>query len=257
VEPGAPPNTFRVTTARPHNLNRIAGKRNVVIGGIWAPSHPTASVNLNGAFPIRAMTDTTFDYVAKGPPETPVYDWYNSSQIGVQFHGPGADSGDAAIVEGNRVYHLWLGANHDTWTSFDCVYRHNYYKHVACASNQVMGGEDGPFGGSAISREGSVARFTSFAPHGLTTGNEVTIKDALVGNSNNNYYNKAAVTITKVDDHTFTYDAQIPTDELPHYPNAGADLLFRKVNTGWKLGAAIVRDLNDPEIAIRDVCKSH
>ena len=259
TSPSAPANTYRVTTDRPHHFGNM-NKLNVVIGGIWAPVHPTASATLNGSFSLRPESVSwespyTFEYTASGPAE-PVIDWWNSGVVGVQFHGPGAD-----VVERNRVFHLWLGANHDTHSSKDTIYRLNYYSNVwAGPFHGINGLNYAAMSGSAISHDGPIARFTSFAPHGLETGNHVDVNDALVNNSNVNRYNLSDVEITKVDDYTFTYDADIPElipgTDVP-YPNASAAPLFRKQGEGWQLGVSVTRSELNPLIAIFTAAATH
>lgn len=59
------------------------------------------------------------------------------SSVGVQYHGVGGD-GTAAFVENNRVFHVWLGSNHDTGASEDVVHSKNYFRAVQEAARQYL-----------------------------------------------------------------------------------------------------------------------
>jgi hypothetical protein len=180
----------------------------------------------------EATEDTITFTIPKNPTEigepalsTGLY-FCDTASIGVQFHGPTVDGGRGGIARHNRVRHMWLGMNHDTWSSNDVLYQNNYYADVGTALNQALtGGVDFDVReGSGLSHDGSVARFTALLPHGLSEGDSVRIQEATVpvGWAP---YNRDAVVKEVIDEYTFTYEADLPFSN----PNASGAPEFLKL----------------------------
>jgi hypothetical protein len=193
--------TITVTTGTPHF--RVPGN-NVVI-------NQAAPLAYNGSFKITNVpSPTQLQFEISGSPADPSA-W---SHIGVQFQAISNDAGTGAVVEGNRIFNCRVGGPyHDTYTTKDILVRNNHYRGVVVGIAQELGVIYG-FGLSglgvavplkSLDRTGTTALAETNTPHGLNSGELVTIAGVTgPGPVDGSYYN-GAFNITSTGSTTFQY----------------------------------------------------
>jgi hypothetical protein len=198
----------RITTVTPHF--RVPGN-NVVVGYV----NVTSGANgFNGAFTISAIVDpVTLEYVVATNPGTPAASQFFAI-IGVAIHGPSAEGGTAAVVEGNRIYNCRLGNYGDTFSTKDSIVRNNHFRNVATGPYRQLGVVTG-FGVSttsdmialmSLTNSGTTATATTSQAHGFAVNDQVIIAGATGPDAN--YYNSpvgGSFQITAITSTTFQY----------------------------------------------------
>ena len=196
------------------------------------------NATFNNLFPISEIVNPTklrLIINSTTSPGTPDSDQIFGAMIGPGFQALSADGGTGALVENNRIYHNRIGFYHDTWATKDLTIRKNYFYAVAVGIYQAMGGRTSREG-SSLTRNGTVATFTSQKPHGLSTGQTVVISGAVVYGSYSNAFN-SSYQITKLSNTSFQYTmASDPST------NASGSPVF----TTPLSASSLVRDISDP-----------
>jgi hypothetical protein len=206
--------TVTVTTATPHF--RVPGNNVVVY------ADPAA---YSGSFKIASVPSPTQLQFVSTDPGSPLH-W---SHIGVQFQALSNDAGTAAVVEGNRILNCRVGGPyHDTFNTRDLIVRKNHYRGVAAGPAQGLSAVRGLSGLAvqvpikSLDHAGNTALAETYKPHGLSSGESVTIVGVTgPGPSDGLYYN-GAFNITTTGSTTFQYTMTgTPTGKAtgsPGYP---------------------------------------
>ncbi len=174
LEMVSPPSRIvRLSTTRPHN--RIPSNY-VNVSGVKVDL--ALDDRFNGRFPVKSVTsptqlDPTYQLefeIAVEVEATP--DFSTVGLLGSGLQALSGEGGTEAIVEGNRVFHCWVGGPyHDTWASGDLVLRNNYYHDVLTGPYQSIGpGVSTTNEGIALNslqNSGTTAIAETFKPHGL------------------------------------------------------------------------------------------
>jgi len=256
---------YRITTAVPHGHTpstqfSVSGIKYLVV------TYPVSQA-FTGSFKIDGVSELAIDFmVPLNPDELPNPEPAFSPsiflpiQLGTSFNGPTVDGGTGAFAQGNRLFNLTNGNNHDTWSSKDALYLYNYYSNTVNGVSQSLGGPIGGFDpfpsqGSVIGHDGNLAIFTSLSAHELNENDSVAVANALLpsggGLTTSNPYNQSTTVHTKVDDYTFKYTA---TGLAATQPNARSAPLFRKSDISddsqRKAAVSLVRDPSLNTIAV-------
>jgi hypothetical protein len=147
---------------------------------------------LNGSFAIHDIVSATkLQYRFSGTPESTDLS-AGFAYIGVPFQGLSVNGGPGSVIERNRVYHMWRGSNHDTWTAKDTIFACNYFLDVEIGPFQNMGsfGEKSKI--DSVTRDDAtkkIATLVSHDPHGLIPGQAVHVLDVKVNGSILNPFN--------------------------------------------------------------------
>jgi hypothetical protein len=197
-QPGALQNieglTYRFRTATPH-LRTLAN--NVVIQSVSVPGETglDPSKAFNGDFKIdQIYSETEFDFTLRFDPYVVdgITDFsqvnLSFAAINLAFHGVGANGGTSAVVESNRVLHMWLASYTDSWSTNDVVYRNNYWADVFGAHYELLGGKSGAVA-CTLSNNGTVATLTVPGGHRYFPGQIVHVFNARRGSTLDPYFN--------------------------------------------------------------------
>jgi hypothetical protein len=172
------PSSGIVTTASPHYrapaIDGDTPRDFVQITGV-KKSDGSLSTLWNGYFKVEPYNSATHGRVKfKIAPQGAETFIYSNAQVLMNLHQ--ALSGNARIVERNRVWHCAVGVYHDTWTRWDLVVRNNYFHDVAYGVQVALGLEDDlGRAGEASYNGGVVTVEVTTGPFGLREGAIVRI----------------------------------------------------------------------------------
>lgn len=172
-----------LTTPYPHN-RKIGQFVLVIEAGATTANHQPYL----GHFPIED-TPSAYELHYRMKSEPTVDSIAGSIFINPSFQALSADAGKAAVTERNRIFGTAVGGSyHDTYSTGDITNRDNYISDATNGPFQNLGGTSALKLGSSLVN-GRLATFTTLAAHGLSAGDPVTIKGAVVNGSYDNPYN--------------------------------------------------------------------
>jgi hypothetical protein len=167
-----------LTTQAPHY--RLPGQ-NVVLNNVLSGGNPHPT--LNQSFDVtQVLSPTQLKFWTPDDPGSP---GVSQAYIGVAFYGISAGAGIGAIIEGNRVLHATAGVYQNTGNARDIIIRDNHFHDVLTGVHYRLGqvsagnaNQQPTRGGISLTKDGTVATFTTVATHGLSLGQAVAVAGA-------------------------------------------------------------------------------
>jgi hypothetical protein len=156
---------------------------------------------------------------------------YTFGVLGSVFQAVAMSGAKVAVMEGNQVFNCLTGGPYsDTGTTGSWVVRGNHYRGVRAGPNQNMGRATNSYNSpnsqiiaATLTRSGTIATFAVApingvpVPHGLVTGQPITIANAKIGGITSLLYNGTFVVLdVDLANNAFTY-------QMNGTPSASAD----------------------------------